>query len=151
MAHQNGTPSETYREVCILCQAEMPLGLLDCVGVSRNRMGTLRGQQTLPSPETSPPLGDCGFICYVSLKWNDCVLIPHSRHFICIPFIYSNVVFLSQSPRLWQKKKITSLKKNCALSHHSVPHPFPQHSHFFLFFCKYRIQHLHKLKKLCLE
>lgn len=133
MAHQNGTPSETYREVCILCQAEMPLGLLDCVGVSRNRMGTLRGQQTLPTPETSPPLGDCGFICYVSLKWNDCVLIPHSRHFICIPFIYSNVVFLSQSPRLWQKKKNHLIKEKLCLIPPFCATPVPPAQPLFSF------------------
>lgn len=41
----------------------------------------------LPPPETLPPFGECEFVFYVSLKWNDCVLTPYSGHFICIPFI----------------------------------------------------------------
>lgn len=80
---------------------------------SRARMDTLQGQQPLYLQRLSPPWPMNS--CYVSLKVDDCVLTPHVGHFLRIPFICSNTLFFFQNPRL-QQEKITSLKKNYALS-----------------------------------
>ena len=69
--------------------------------------------------------GGCEFMCYVSPKRDVCVLTLHPGHFICIPFVYTQIQFsLSESKNLAEKKKI-SIKRNGVLSHHSVPHPSP--------------------------
>lgn len=105
-----------HTEKHVFCAWQRSLsGSWTWVGVSRDGMGTLQGQQPLAPPETLPPFVDCEFIRYVSLKWNDCVLTPHSGLFICIPFIYSNTIFFLRVQDSGRKKSHIIKEKLCLI------------------------------------